>query len=476
MAAIFSFPDEMDANPGVDSMLEKMQDYATVGRNLFWQRQIIFAAALILAGFYYSTSFAVLTTCLIFISEAYDFVVFRNILKVKTVGARQAKRMLGSIYVGTLASAGIISFYSIWISLFQQHDTHFMALFFLFAAALFAAMNNHAILSVLVLRLSIYGATFLFIPIWDIVRTKADIHSEQWAQLFTSVFVAYFIIDCSRIYLNFYRLTKKQMDDLNKEHEITKAALRAKSEFLSTMSHELRTPLTAIKASVDMAQSEKLGAVPDKLKTALGIAQRNCTHLVYLINEVLDLQKIESGKMEFNFTACKVAELLSESIEVNRPFAEKFGVKLCLEPQDKSLQVNGDKQRLLQVLANILSNAAKFSHSGSRVTVRSEIQGARVRIMVIDRGIGLAEKDRQRVFDRFSQLFASDNRKAGGTGLGMNISKQIVDAHGGSIGYHSNNDGPGTTFFFELDLLGPEIRNNVENVLLPESGRNIAAE
>ena len=95
--------------------------------------------------------------------------------------------------------------------------------------------------------------------------------------------------------------------------------------------------------------------------------------------------------------------------------------------------------------------------------------------MVIDRGIGLAREDQQLVFDRFSQLVASDNRKAGGTGLGMNISKQIVDAHGGSIGYHSNV-GPGTTFYFELDLVGPKFGNNIVKALLPESGRNIAAE
>jgi signal transduction histidine kinase len=268
------------ANRPLVELLPQLRDYATVGINLFWQRQMTFSAALLLASFYYSLYYSLLTCLLIVISEAYDFVVFRYVLRAKEITLRQGKQMLALIYVGTVASAGTISFYAIWISVVQSDGTHFMALFFLFAAALFAAMNNHHLLSVLVLRLSIYGITFLFIPIWDIFRTDADILSEEWAQLFTSLFVLYFIVDCSRIYLNFYRLTKKQIDDLQKEHEVTKAALRAKSEFLSTMSHELRTPLTAIKGSVDMASSGKLGALPEKVSTVLGIAQRNCTKLV----------------------------------------------------------------------------------------------------------------------------------------------------------------------------------------------------
>jgi signal transduction histidine kinase len=348
-------------------------------------------------------------------------------------------------------------------------------LFFLFAAALFAAMNNHHLVSVLVLRLSIYGVTFVFIPIWDIIRTNADIRSEEWAQLFTSLFVLYFIVDCSRIYLNFYRLTKQQMADLQKEHDVTKAALRAKSEFLSTMSHELRTPLTAIKGSVDMAYSGKLGTMPDKVMSVLFIAQRNCTQLVSLINEVLDLQKIASGKMGFNFVACEVGALMSESVEANRPFADRFGVTCFVDAPEVPVYIKGDKQRLTQVLANMLSNAAKFSPEGAEVKVKSEVNGTKIRILVIDHGIGLAAEDREAVFDRFSQLVASDNRKAEGTGLGMNISKQIIDAHGGLIGYHSNS-GPGTTFFFELDRVDPKAQTGQLEGMPANSGGKIAAE
>jgi signal transduction histidine kinase len=463
------------ANRPLVELLPQLRDYATVGINLFWQRQMTFSAALLLASFYYSLYYSLLTCLLIVISEAYDFVVFRYVLRAKEITLRQGKQMLALIYVGTVASAGTISFYAIWISVVQSDGTHFMALFFLFAAALFAAMNNHHLLSVLVLRLSIYGITFLFIPIWDIFRTDADILSEEWAQLFTSLFVLYFIVDCSRIYLNFYRLTKKQMDDLQKEHEVTKAALRAKSEFLSTMSHELRTPLTAIKGSVDMASSGKLGALPEKVSTVLGIAQRNCTQLVTLINEVLDLQKIAAGKMDFNFVACDIGTLMTESVEANRPFADRFGVTCQVELPETPIYLRGDRQRLNQVLANMLSNAAKFSPEGAEVKVMSELRGSKVRILVIDHGIGLSEKDRDTVFDRFSQLVASDNRKAEGTGLGMNISKQIIDAHRGVIGYY-RNAGPGTTFFFELDQVDPAVwQSQLESVQI-NSAKKIAAE
>ena len=441
-----------DSSEALAGRLQQLQDYATVGKNLFWQRQITFAAALMLSSYYYSWYFSLINCGLIIISEAYDFAVFRKILSTRIVGLKEFKWMLGAVYLGTAASAGIISFYAIWISVLQDSETHFMALFFLFAAALFAAMNNHHVLSVLTFRLTIYGVTFIFIPVRDIYINSAPIQSELWAQLFTSLFVAYFIIDCSRIYLNFYRLTKKQMKELHEEHEVTKAALRAKSEFLSTMSHELRTPLTAIKASVDLVQSGKMGDVSDKTKSVLSLAQRNCKQLVSLINEVLDLQQIESGKMHFKFNDCAVDTLMTEAVETNQPFADKFKVDLILEQPKDELHIKGDKKRLLQVLTNLLSNAAKFSPAGSSVTIRTETQGNRVRFLVIDQGIGLNEADQALVFDRFSQLTASDDRKAEGTGLGLSISKQIVEAHGGRIGY-SKNSGPGTTFYFELERL-----------------------
>jgi signal transduction histidine kinase len=391
-------------------LTRQMKDYATIGKHLVWQRQMIFGAALLLAGFYYSVELALTTLVLIGLSETYDYIVFRKILAWKGRDPRVARKFLFQLYLGTMLSAGVIVYYSIGIVVWQGPTPHFMSLFFLFAAALFAAMNNHHLLPVLLIRLAIYGATFIFIPIWDIIVTGADIYSEFWAELFTSIFVLYFIIDCSRIYLNFYRTSVNQMEALRAEHRKTLSAYRAKTEFLSTMSHELRTPLTSIKGSVDLAVSGRLGELPEKTAQVMEIAQRNCSRLITLIDDILDLQKFESGKMSFSLKKLAVAPLLEEAIEVNQPYAARLGVTLRLIPADADLFIRGDHSRLGQVVTNMLSNAAKFSHKGDEVIVKADRHGTGVRISVIDTGVGLVESDREKVFDRFSQLDASDSR------------------------------------------------------------------
>ncbi|MBS8225935.1 sensor histidine kinase [Vannielia litorea] len=428
-----------------------MKDYAEVGRKLVWQRQIIFAAALALAGYYYSITLALMTGGLIALSEIYDFIVFQRILAWDGRDAAVARRLLNRLYVGTVLSASVIVFYSVSIALAQGPGTHFMSLFFLFAAALFAAMNNHHIVPILVVRIGMYGATFLLIPIYDIWVTGATIRSELWAQLFTSVFVLYFVIDCSHIYLSFYRRNLDQVEALKIENRKAQQAYNAKSEFISTMSHELRTPLTSIKGSIDLAHAGHLGAISEKAEQVMGIAKRNCTRLIELIDEILDLQKIEAGRMPFNMQRIDLRDLVEQSVDANAPYAARLGVRLAYDSDVDHLAVVGDPARIEQVLTNIISNAAKFSPEGSLVRVHLAVEGGRARVSVIDEGPGLADRDRERVFDKFSQVDSSDTRKIGGTGLGMNISKRIIQAHKGFIDYRKNED-TGTTFYFELDL------------------------
>lgn len=264
----------------VDKLIQNMRDYCQVGIDLVWQRQITFAAALALAAYYYDVRLAGIVLVLITISELFDFWLFKRILNWTGNDRQTARRFLYLLYFSTLLSASVIVMYSIGLAVLQGPTTHFMSLFFLFAAALFAAMNNHQVLSVLVIRLSIYGFAFLFIPIRDIVIAGAPLGSELWAQFFTSVVVLFFIIDSSRNYLRFYRTQLAQMDMLRAEHEKTRIAYNAKSEFVSTMSHELRTPLTSIKGAVEMVNSGKLGALPEKVSTVLDVAQRNCARLL----------------------------------------------------------------------------------------------------------------------------------------------------------------------------------------------------
>ena len=431
-------------------LVRQMKDYATVGKNLLWQRQFIFLAALVLEGYYYSLSLALITAGLLALSETYDYLMFQRILSWNGRDATVTRHLLNGLYVGTILSSSVIIFYTVALAIEQGAGTHFISLFFLFAAALFAAMNNHQLLPILVMRLVLYGMAFIFIPVWNIYVTHADFQSQAWAQMFTSLFVLYFVIDCSRVYLNLYRSNLNQMEALRAEINKSKEAYRSKTEFVSTMSHELRTPLTSIKGSIDLACAGHLGALSPQAVQVMAIAQRNCTRLIGLIDEILDLQKIEAGRMQFAMTQFDINEMVERAAASNAPFTERLGVQLRFEGSDRAMMVTGDPARLEQVLTNMVSNAAKFSPEGSCVLIRVEPVANRVRVSVIDEGPGLSEDEHDRVFDKFSQVDSSDTRKIGGTGLGMNISKQIIQAHDGIIDY-TRNPTRGTTFYFELE-------------------------
>jgi len=430
-------------------LMRQLRDYCQIGIDLVWQRQIIFLAALGLAAFYYDLGLAISVLFLICLSEVFDFCLFRQFLRCQACDARQARRFLILICFSTVFSASIIIIYSISIAILQGPTTHFMPLFFLFAAALFAAMNNHQLLPVLFLRLSLYGVAFLFIPIRDLVITQAPLSSELWAQLFTSIFVVFFIIDSSVSYLKFYRSQLAQLAALTREHELSLASIKAKTEFVSTMSHELRTPLTAIKGAIDLIKSGKLGEMPTQAEAAITIAQRNSDRLLSLINEILDLQSVENNSMRFEFAATDLVEVVKNTVLDNAPYTTKLGVEMVTDLPSTKVLVDVDRKRLGQVFSNIISNASKFSPSGSKIIINFEIDQDQARVLFSDKGIGLSEGDYDKVFDPFSQIDASDTRKIGGTGLGMNISKRIMDAMGGTIRYQRNTD-VGTTFIVEL--------------------------
>lgn len=430
----------------------QLTDFASVGVGLFAQRIVIYSVAFLLEAIYYSWVLAGLSMAVLIVSEIFDHVTFRRILRLKQRDVVGTRRCLQMLLFGTVLSAVNISGFAISIAILQGHTTHFMSLFFLLAAALFATMNNYQVKSVLYVRLGIYFAAFLFITLYDIIAIGAPLSSELWVQFFTSVFVLFFIIDSSRVSTQLYDKTQKQMEDIRQEHERTKIAYAAKSEFLATVSHELRTPLTSIKGSLDLVECGALGEVPERMERVLTIAHRNAARLNTLINDLLDLQKMEAGRMSFKFKTIEVAPFLAQAVVQNQPFAASLNVEIVLEPPEDGIYVNVDESRLDQVLSNILSNAAKFSDADSVVVVRAEAHNDMLRISVIDRGVGLSESDRKTVFDEFSQLDSSDRRKIGGTGLGMNISKRIITAHSGILDYYKNDD-VGTTFYFDIPLV-----------------------
>jgi len=227
---------------------------------------------------------------------------------------------------------------------------------------------------------------------------------------------------------------------------------RMKDEFVSIVSHELRTPLTSIHGSLGLLAGGAAGELPPRAKGMLDIAQRNSKRLLALINDILDMQKIESGNMDFQFVPVDITSLVTTAIEANTAFAEGTNVRLVLEEKAPGVLVKADPDRLMQVLANLISNACKFSPEGEMVALRVFRLNRRVRIEVLDRGEGIPEEFREQVFRKFSQADSSATRQKGGTGLGLNISKAIIERCRGVMGFHSER-GVGTVFYFELPII-----------------------
>ncbi|PWE31429.1 hypothetical protein DDZ14_13020 [Maritimibacter sp. 55A14] len=228
-----------------------------------------------------------------------------------------------------------------------------------------------------------------------------------------------------------------------------KAAEKARREFTAMVSHELRTPLTSIKGSLRLLLSGSAGALPENALSMLQIADGNSDRLMALVDDILDLEKIDAGQMDFTMEPIEAGELLTEALDAYRGYGAEFGVEFKGRGLDQPIHIHGNRERLLQVMGNLLSNAAKFSASGDSVEVSLVSQGDMARIEVRDNGSGIPEKARATLFDRFTQFGGEKGGGPRGTGLGLSIVKAIVDQHGGRIDFRSET-GKGTTFFVDL--------------------------
>lgn len=245
---------------------------------------------------------------------------------------------------------------------------------------------------------------------------------------------------------------------------------RLKSEFISIVSHELRTPLTSIKNSLDILLSGRCGEVTPSADKFISMARRNVQRLSGIINDLLDLSKIEAGKMYFNFKEISIHSVIDYVKSTLTELAKSKKLNLITEETEGLPSINADSQRLEQVLTNLVSNAIKFTPEGRNITIKSNVVNAKdikindsfkdeirklegdyIMVSVIDEGIGIAEKDLLHAFDKFAQIENSLSRKVGGSGLGLPIAKQLLDAHNGAIWCDSEPE-KGSTFYFVIPV------------------------
>ncbi len=227
---------------------------------------------------------------------------------------------------------------------------------------------------------------------------------------------------------------------------------KMKNEFISTVSHELRTPLTSLMGALGLVSGGAAGELPQKAKSLIEMGLNNANRLLLLINDILDISKIEAGKLEYNMVKLDINQLIKQALDNNEYYGRKYNVRFTFTSSDVPTWSYGDPNRLMQVINNLLSNAAKFSHSGEVVNVKTQHSSGDIIIAIKDSGIGIPPEDHSRVFKKFSQVDSSDTRSMGGTGLGLNISKYIIEAHQGAIYFESEKD-KGTTFFVRLPAI-----------------------
>lgn len=255
---------------------------------------------------------------------------------------------------------------------------------------------------------------------------------------------------------------------------------RMKSEFVSTVSHELRTPLTSIRGSLGLLTGGVAGDLSDQARKLIEIACNNSDRLVRLINDILDMEKIESGKMQFGLRPIDLAPLVRDAVAANEGFAREHKVSIVEQNELDRARVLADPDRLTQVITNLVSNAAKFSPDGGAIQLRVQAHAKGVRISVIDQGPGIPKEFQGRIFAKFSQADSSDTRQKGGTGLGLSISKAIVEKLNGEISF-TTKAGEGTEFHVDLPLWQPDGIKEVEQengrplVLICEDDTDVAA-
>jgi signal transduction histidine kinase len=240
-------------------------------------------------------------------------------------------------------------------------------------------------------------------------------------------------------------------DELGRLYRQLEAANRHKSEFLANMSHELRTPLNAIIGFSEVLQERMFGELNDKQAEYIQDIIGSGRHLLSLINDILDLSKVEAGRMDLELTLFNLPAALENALTLMKERASRHQIALELEVDGRLGEVAGDERKVKQILLNLLSNAVKFTPEGGRVELRAALADGAVDISVHDTGIGIAPEDQEAIFEEFRQVGGADARQREGTGLGLTLTKRFVELHGGRIWLESEV-GKGSTFTFTLPV------------------------
>ncbi|MGL5805121.1 MAG: hybrid sensor histidine kinase/response regulator [Xenococcaceae cyanobacterium] len=274
------------------------------------------------------------------------------------------------------------------------------------------------------------------------LQDKGYLHNQELRFRTKSGELKTVLISIELIELTGTRCTLNIINDITERKQL-------ENEFISIVSHELRTPMTSLLGSLDLLKSGQLGNLSDRGQQILDIAVNNTERLVRLVNDILDLERMKSGKITMYKVECNASDLITQATEIMRSMAEKARITLQLELVYARLWADPD--RILQTLTNLLSNAIKFSEPDTTIWLRAYLKQNRIQIEVRDRGRGIPSDKLNSIFDRFQQVDASDSRQKGGTGLGLAICRQIVEQHDGKIWVESVL-GKGSTFYIDLPL------------------------
>ncbi len=289
------------------------------------------------------------------------------------------------------------------------------------------------------------------------VKTEVDIINKHPGNGVAQMYVMETYWEGNKSYLiSFFDITaiKRAEETLKEANKRLQALNQIKSEFVSVVSHDLRTPLTSIKNAVQLLLTGKTGSLNETQNRFMSMAARNIDRLARLINDLLDLSKLEAGKIELRFARTDLRQIIMNSIETFRSRADEKAIRLEMDCPENLPGIYADSDRIEQIFSNFLDNALKFTTGGGRITVSAREAGDKVEAAVEDTGVGLSSEAQEHVFEQFYQVEDTLSRTTQGTGLGLSIVKKLIESHGGSISVQSET-GKGSRFFFTLPVFTP---------------------